>query len=127
MIALPTCRHRGEETDPAGWCACDSTKLLKFAKKSKPSVPVEFCLKCPYVDHEYQAEPPRGRIELAPRQDRSLPCIHRGQLTGERIDCKTCSGHVSLLVLACKIHGSCTMAKAVPDKACCAVCGDYQP
>jgi hypothetical protein len=56
--------------------------------------------------------------------DRSRPCKHRGQPTGEAIACPTCVGHVEVKILHCAIHERCTVGKPV-GIACCATCGDY--
>ncbi len=53
-------------------------------------------------------------------------CRHRGQET-RRESCGVCSGRVELKVLSCGVHGECTVAKPLPDVACCATCPDYQP
>jgi len=55
-----------------------------------------------------------------------LPCVHLGKWTGDVEACKTCSGKVHLKVMECAIHGTCTIGKVIPGKACCKTCKDYQ-
>ena len=64
----------------------------------------------------------RGEITPAPG-----PCRHLGADTGERVECGTCAkGRTSLKLLACAIHGKCTLGpKAAPDVACCTTCPDH--
>lgn len=49
----------------------------------------------------------------------ALPCIHRGEITGETVGCKTCGGNVQLKLFACAIYGTCTVGKRVANHACC--------
>ena len=59
------------------------------------------------------------------------PCSHLGEPTGEVRECKTCSGKVTLKVLACDVRGKCTVAKPIDGIACCKTCtpeqGKLQP
>jgi hypothetical protein len=49
-----------------------------------------------------------------------LPCIHRGEATGQTVGCQTCKGNVQLKLYACAGgHGDCTLAKRVPGHGCC--------
>ncbi len=52
-------------------------------------------------------------------------CIHLGESTGERADCSTCPARVHLPIMACGVHGKCTVAKAVDDVQCCATCRSF--
>lgn len=61
------------------------------------------------------APPPRG------------PCRYLGQDTGESADCPSCIGKVSLKILECQVHGTCTVLKPVPGSACCRTCHDHEP
>lgn len=54
-----------------------------------------------------------------------LPCIHRGQPTGERRDCETCGGRVHVPLVVCAVHTICTTHLALSGVACCAKCPDY--
>ncbi len=51
-------------------------------------------------------------------------CPHRGAPTGETVPCKSCRGTVQLKVLACAVHGSCTVGRKVDGHACCQGCPD---
>lgn len=53
-----------------------------------------------------------------------LNCLHLGDEL-RRVGCSTCSGTVELKVLACEVHGECTIATELPGVKCCAMCGDY--
>jgi hypothetical protein len=55
------------------------------------------------------------------------PCRHLGAATGGTIACPGCGGTVALKSFACAVHGSCTIARAVADAACCAGCPDRDP
>lgn len=49
-----------------------------------------------------------------------LPCTLLGEDTGEKVNCPTCRGNVSLNVFACKAHPEgATLVKRVDKKACC--------
>jgi hypothetical protein len=59
---------------------------------------------------------------------KSLPlCPLLGEDTGERVECKACGGNVQLKVMACPVHGKCTVGKAVGGVACCATCTARPP
>lgn len=55
------------------------------------------------------------------------PCLYLGPPTGTRVLCKTCGGKTELKLLACTIHGHCTVKTKVENLACCPWCADYQP
>lgn len=77
----------------------------------------------------YTGQTPRPivRTERRAKAPPVAPCVHRGEPTGEAIQCPTCEGNVALKVLACTVHGECTVAKKVDGKACCQGCPDYAP
>lgn len=53
------------------------------------------------------------------------PCPHLGAPTGETVECPTCFGRVRLKVLACTVHGRCTIGtRAAGVPGCCAGCPD---
>lgn len=54
-------------------------------------------------------------------------CRHLGTDTGDRIKCVPCGGGVSLKVMACKVHGKCTVGKPADGLACCATCPSHEP
>jgi hypothetical protein len=60
----------------------------------------------------------------------ALPCVHRGDPTGETRQCPSCSGTVAVPLFGCGLHGVCTERKAVKaddgggDLACCGHCPD---
>ncbi len=81
--------------------------------------------------HLIQVNPGRYRQvtveEMAAQlQPVSLPCVHLGTQTGERVGCGTCSGRTELKIFACARHSRCTIARQVKDLACCATCPDQQ-
>jgi len=47
------------------------------------------------------------------------PCAHLGGETGERVGCPTCKGRVQIKLMACAVHGKCTVGKALPGVASC--------
>ncbi len=51
-------------------------------------------------------------------------CAHRGQPTGDTIQCDTCNGKVMLKVLTCTVHGKCVQAKPQAGIAGCRGCKD---
>lgn len=72
-------------------------------------------------------ERPGKRGASAAQSAAPLPCPHRGADTGRRYRCGSCSGAVELKVLACSVHGACTVAKPAAGVACCATCPDRPP
>ncbi len=53
-------------------------------------------------------------------------CSHRGGST-RLYQCKACckgSGHYSLKVFACQLHGECALSGKVPDVKFCGACQD---
>lgn len=63
----------------------------------------------------------------APQQNqRGLDCVYRGDTVRE-VECNSClNKRVFLKVLACKIHGECTLAN-IPDVKQCQGCSDRRP
>ena len=68
---------------------------------------------------------PRG-IVVVSAASKTAPCLHRGD-EPSTLDCPTCAGRVRVKVFACAIHGECTLAKPLPEIACCQGCRDYSP
>jgi hypothetical protein len=61
-----------------------------------------------------------GKPKSAPRiANRAGQCVHLGEPTGRTVGCETCTGNISLKVLACAVHGECTVGKRVDGVACC--------
>jgi hypothetical protein len=58
----------------------------------------------------------------AARFAQPLPCVHRGDPTGETQPCPTCTGTVMVPLLACKLKGTCTTSLLVPGVQCCRIC-----
>lgn len=58
--------------------------------------------------------------------NRKYTCVHRGELIGKE-PCPTCTGHVLEHVFACKLHGSCTIARPIEGKKMCLSCPDRAP
>jgi hypothetical protein len=56
----------------------------------------------------------------------ALPCIHLGEVTGERRLCPTCMGHVEVKLYECAIFGRCTRGKPLEGVACCANCSCFE-
>lgn len=53
-------------------------------------------------------------------------CVHLGGDTDHAVECPTCVGNVRVKVFDCRRHGQCTIAKQLPNMACCANCDDKQ-
>jgi len=53
-------------------------------------------------------------------------CQHRGKFIGSQ-ECDSCQGRVRIKTFACAVHADCTLAKKLPNLACCAGCQDYSP
>lgn len=80
------------------------------------------CVACGYVTKKpYPSAPVRPCRE-------SKNCRHLGDEL-RREECPTCDPtyKISLKVLACSIHGECTIGKQLDGLACCATCPDYSP
>lgn len=50
---------------------------------------------------------------------KNVTCKHLGLPTGSTVKCPTCRGVVSLKLLKCAIHGTCTLGKRVAGHGCC--------
>lgn len=78
--------------------------------------------------------PPRGSDgfqhaarTLRPQVRKS--CKHLGEFTGQMVYCPPCSEQgqrTELKVLACAVHGSCTVGRKVDGQQCCAMCPDWE-
>jgi hypothetical protein len=111
-IVLPVCRWREESARDRH--VCNSSRFL-----GAPNVVrAEFCAKCCYVDHD--AHPP-----LPP----TLPCVHLGGFTAENVELALSDGSLPLPLLACAVHGRCTLGVAAADLPgpirACGGCPDY--
>jgi hypothetical protein len=95
------------------------------------------CGTCPYCDLWAtdanfrrcwgEEAPPGTAVVPAPARATSLECRHRGEPTGELLDCPSCpAGKVRLRVFACAVHGRCTLEKP-GGVQCCASCPDRSP
>lgn len=51
-------------------------------------------------------------------------CSHLGREL-RREQCNTCAGRTEIKVLACDVHGECTIGKPIEDVACCAACDKF--
>lgn len=72
---------------------------------------------------------PRGKsrtlpAKASPRTAVVPGCVFRGEATGETRSCPTCKGHVEIKLIACAVHGQCTVARQVAGVPCCAGCPD---
>jgi hypothetical protein len=114
MQDLPLCRWRDEELSP-GRYACRSPKLIV----GPVGVEASLCSVCYCRDHE----PVAAVSVVASRAP--LPCVHLGGDSGERRQCRTCSGHVEIKLRACAKYGACTPHGFLDDVACCQGCPDY--
>jgi hypothetical protein len=56
-----------------------------------------------------------------------VPCKHLGEVTGERVRCRSCRGKVELKVFSCAVHQRCHPDRVIKGVACCLHCADYQP
>lgn len=68
-----------------------------------------------------------------PELDRSKPCVHLGESTGELRECPSCGTNkdgkatVKIFLMSCAIHGKCTPVKQIDGVKCCMFCADYKP
>jgi hypothetical protein len=53
-------------------------------------------------------------------------CLHRGDPTGEEVDCPGCNGRVRIKIYSCDLHGKCTLSKETPGVKRCSTCHDYR-
>lgn len=65
----------------------------------------------------------RGGRASTTRASNETDCVFRGQEISRQV-CPSCRGHVEVKVFACKVHGQCTLYKAIDNMACCATCLD---
>lgn len=54
------------------------------------------------------------------------PCANLGKATGERRECKTCTGTVQIKLMACTVYEQCTTVKKLEGLVCCRGCSSYQ-
>jgi len=110
------CTNAGHEprTQPATchWCAKDLTGGAHHRNLNHGGDVDPTCAVCRRGELGQQAAPPEA------------VCGHRGDLTGDVVECPTCSGTVRLKLRACTIHGTCTEAKPVTGHGCCQGCPD---
>lgn len=114
MMELPVCRWRGAETVEGFW-ECFSPKL----RHGPNGVKGELCFGCYLVDHEpgQKSEPIKQRPS----------CVYLKEDSGERRECRGCTGTVQLKIMVCAVHGRCTLAKKIDEGiACCKSCADYR-
>lgn len=65
-------------------------------------------------------DPPEQAVVAKPSSALvSLPCVYRGEATGETVGCKTCRGSVKVKLFACSVHETCTLGKRVTGHGCC--------
>lgn len=70
---------------------------------------------------------PCAKDKPAPAANRfsiPLPCVHRGEPTGETRPCPTCTGPVMVPLLQCQLKGTCTTSLLLPGVTCCRICPD---
>lgn len=51
-------------------------------------------------------------------------CVHRGEETGQVIQCGSCRGNVGAKLFMCSLHLTCTPRTPVPGHRLCLSCGD---
>lgn len=56
---------------------------------------------------------------VRPERKAMPTCPHRGEPTGERVQCSTCSKRVMLTVFSCSENGRCTMGQNADGVAAC--------
>lgn len=79
------------------------------------------CIRCGLT---LRTADPHERIHAA--CPKAATCVYRGDVLRQQ-ECPTCCGNVRIKVLACEVHGECTLAKALDGVACCRGCRDYSP
>jgi len=105
------------ECNAAGWCArhgCRKTWGL-----------VELCRRLPdWFEAWERGWGPGQSTATATGRRNATACTLRGPEL-RREQCPDCQGSVEIRVFACALHDSCSIAKPLPDTACCASCGDF--
>jgi len=76
----------------------------------------------PSVPSVSQATAPKA-IPVAERSR----CQYLGEPTGVTVKCGPCRGNVRIKLLQCNVYGQCSLAKKLPDVACCQGCVSYLP
>lgn len=92
--------------------------------KAKHPNPADFVGECHFCRLAVTNPSYRAWASPAASAAAAAACPHRGGPTGERHECPTCSGRVSIPVLSCAVHGACTFARKVEGVACCDGCKD---
>lgn len=107
-----------------GATCCNFGKSCKDYDPLKPTINVE-------------AQPVAVKPAKSTRLRTPLPCIHRGEETGETRPCPTCKGSVEVKIFRCGLvaeenkpkYGTCTVDKLVkgePRLQCCRICDDRE-
>ncbi len=52
-------------------------------------------------------------------------CIHLGSRNRFQ-ECPCCNGRVQIAIMACEVHGECSLGMKLPDIACCQACEDFK-
>lgn len=113
QLSWPECRWRGGQTIP-GKMKCNSPKLMVAFTGVSPST----CGECYCRNHEPPPEESKkpGRTKTYYRKE--LPCIHRGPVIGDFMECTACPVHL------CKLGGTCLIHRASNDHKQCLSCSE---
>jgi hypothetical protein len=106
------------ECSGAGWCPRHHCE--------KDSYWVQMCRRMPALFAAWEQGQGPGQAPAAPRRPPRQPCVSLGELLRTEA-CPACQGVVRLKVFACALHQECTLARRLPDAACCQECLDYRP
>lgn len=75
----------------------------------------------------HDTRPADSASRSAAKEARRAACAHRGDLLRTE-PCRTCSGTVRVKVLACTVHGECTLGNKLPGLTwCLGRCDDWAP
>lgn len=92
--------------------------------------PFAWCAACQHGYPTLQLDPARHfrtcRTGRGESKAKIAECVHRGAKAIRWEPCASCCGTVRLAVLACAVHGECTVGKQIAGVKCCAKCKDIK-
>lgn len=100
---------------------CNSPRV--FVSNELRLIPPEVCESCLVADKAVGERIERASGTKSPARakpiNKLLTCTHRGEPTGDTIECDTCKGKTRLKVFACAVHN-------ITDAKFCRGCKEYE-
>jgi hypothetical protein len=113
MTAAPRCVRKGAAV-PCLRCA----ECRVAAKDAR--IAALFGMPPPAAAAAAKASPPPAKRRIDPAVP--LPCVRRGEPTGETRQCATCTATKDVPLMSCAEFGVCTTHYLAPGIPCCRIC-----